>query len=83
MDVDTFKKVPGCFDADHLDQSHTYYAADRNNVYFVNTISKSLKRLTGVKPLDFSVKIVDNRLYGISGKDIYFFGIKKKGLVLG
>jgi len=82
VDVDTFKTVPGCFDAFHLDQSHTYYAADRNNVYFVNTIGKALKKLAGVKPSDFSVKIVDNKLYGISGKDIYFFGIKKKGLVL-
>jgi hypothetical protein len=81
VDVDTFKKVPGCFDAYHLDQSHTYYAADRNNVYFVNTIGKALKKLNRVKPSAFSVKIIDNRLYGISDNDIYFFGIKKKSLL--
>lgn len=80
IDVDTFKTVPGYFDNDHLDQSHTYYAADSNNVYFVNTISKALKKLNRVKPSDFSVKVVNDRLYGISGNDIYFFGIKKKGL---
>jgi len=82
VDVDTFRTVPGCFDGDHLDQSHTYYAADKNNVYFVNTISKSLKKLSRVKPSDFSVKIIDGRLYGINGKDVYFFGLKKKGLQL-
>jgi len=78
VDITTFKTVPGCFDSFHLDQNHTYYASDQNNVYFVNTLSKGLKKLYKVKPTDFSVKIVDEKLYGISGKDVYFFGIKKK-----
>ncbi|WP_294824815.1 DKNYY domain-containing protein [uncultured Flavobacterium sp.] len=81
-DVDTFKTVPGCFDAFHLDQGHTYYAADKDNVYFVNTIGQSLKKLSRVKPADFSVKVVDDRLYGVTGKDVFYFGIKKKGLRL-
>ena len=78
VDIATFKMVPGCFDNFHLDQSHTYYAFDQNNVYFVNTLSKGLKKLHKVKPPYFSVKIVDEKLYGISGKDVYFFGIKNK-----
>lgn len=82
IDVHTFRTVPGCFDEDHLDQSHTYYAADKNNVYFVNTISTSLKKLSRVKPADFLVKVVDDGLYGINGKDVYFFGVKMKGLQL-
>lgn len=82
IDIDTFKMVPGCFDSFHLDQSHTYYAADQYHVYFVNTIAKTLKKLSKVKPADFSVKIADERLYGICGNNIYFFGIKKKGLEL-
>lgn len=80
-DAETFKTIPGCFDDFHLDQSHTYYAADRDNVYFVNTVGKAIKKLNRVKPADFSVKIVDDRLYGINGKDVYFFGIKKKGVL--
>lgn len=79
-DVHTFKMVPGCFDEFHLDQSHTYYAADKNNVYFVNTIGKSLKKLSGVTPSEFSVRVIDERLYGVSPKGYYYFGIKKKSL---
>lgn len=78
IDVDSFKMVPGCFDSFHLDQSHTYYAADKNNVYFINTIAKNFKKLHRVKPSDFSVRINGDRLYGIKGDDIYYFGIKKK-----
>ncbi|KOS07515.1 hypothetical protein AM493_16775 [Flavobacterium akiainvivens] len=79
VDIDTFKMVPGCFDDFHLDQSHTYYAANKDNVYFINTISRGLKKLSGVKPAEFSVKIVDERLYGLTPKGYYYFGIKKKG----
>lgn len=78
VDVDTFKTVPGCFDGFHLDQSHTYYAADKDNVYFVNTIAKNIKKLNRVKPSGFSVEIIDERLYGKHGDNIYYFGIKKK-----
>jgi len=80
VDIATFKMVPGCFDNFHLDQSHTYYAFDQNNVYFINTLSKDLRKLHRVKPSDFSVKIVDEKLYGISGESIYYFGIKKTNI---
>ncbi len=80
VDVVTFKMVPGCFDEFHLDQSHTYYAADQNHVYFVNTLSNELKKLNRVKPIAFSVKIVDERLYGYHGDTVYFFGRKQKNI---
>ena len=81
VDVNSFKMVPGCFDTFHLDQSHTYYASDASNVYFVNTLGKSLKKLNGVKPEEFSVKVIDERLYGICGNNFYFFGVRKKGVL--
>jgi len=80
--VDTFKMVPGCFEEFHLDQSHTYYAFDQNHVYFVNTLSQELKKLSRIKPSGFSVKVIDERLYGFYADAIYFFGRKRKNLNL-
>jgi hypothetical protein len=78
VDIETFKQVPGCFDQYHTAWDHTYYAFDKNNVYFMNTVVSEIKRIRVENPISFYVKIINDKLFGFYEDGIYYFGKKKR-----
>lgn len=78
-DAESFKFLEACFtDEYYQEQDHTFYAKDKNQAYYVNTISKDFKVIKTKNIEQFHFKVIDNLGYAYDETYQYLFGKRKK-----
>lgn len=78
-DAESFKFLEACFtDEYYQEQDHTFYAKDKNQAYYVNTISKDFKVIKTKNIEQFHFKVIDNLGHAYDETYQYLFGKRKK-----
>jgi len=80
-DAASFHFLSACFNSEYYrEQDHTYYAKDKNQAYYVDTVRKSFKVIRTHNLTNFHFKVVDGLGYALDGQYQYLFGKRKKRL---
>lgn len=77
-DPGSFHFLEECFSGEYYTEcDHTYYAKDKNQAYYVDTIGKAFKVIKTKSADQFHFKVIDELGYAFDGKYRYLFGKRK------
>ncbi|WP_346317522.1 DKNYY domain-containing protein [Chitinophaga sp. YIM B06452] len=77
-DAGSFHFLEECFSGEYYREcDHTYYAKDKNQAYYVDTIDKVFKVIKTKDTGQFHFRVIDELGYAFDGKYRYLFGKRK------
>ena len=76
-DPGSFHFLEECFSGEYYREcDHTYYAKDKHQAYYVDTIARAFKAIRTKNVDQFHFKVIDELGYAFDGKNNYLFGKK-------